>query len=184
MPYGAKWYRQTVVASGFSHVLDFESIDARGQLLYLVFGTTHQRGLEKMKEVMWEVDEPLVSATETHVTQVNRHLRSNLNLRLHLFVDRSLPTSRLSRTSDAQLVISGCSPCSTLSIKPPKSSGADADARRGRDQQRHAFLSEARERSVANARSRVWMSLTAGPALELALAQGDTSLIPKVYYSE
>jgi len=57
----ARWlmqqYRQTVVASGFSHVLDFELIDARGQLLYLVFGTTHQRGLEKMKEVMWEVDE-------------------------------------------------------------------------------------------------------------------------------
>lgn len=52
-------YRRTVIDSGFSHVLDFELIDARGQLFYLVFGTSHQRGLEKVKEVMWEVDEAI-----------------------------------------------------------------------------------------------------------------------------
>ena len=49
-------YRATVRKAGFTHVLDFELIDARGQALYLVFGTTHEKGLEKMKEAMWEVD--------------------------------------------------------------------------------------------------------------------------------
>lgn len=49
-------YRATVRKAGFTHVLDFELIDARGQALYLVFGTTHERGLQKMKEAMWEVD--------------------------------------------------------------------------------------------------------------------------------
>lgn len=49
-------YRQTVREAGFSHVLDFELIDEAGHALYLVFGTTHRRGLEKMKEAMWEVD--------------------------------------------------------------------------------------------------------------------------------
>jgi len=57
----ARWllqrYRETVRDAGFSHVLDFELVDTRGVALYLVFGTTHDRGLEKMKEAMWEVDE-------------------------------------------------------------------------------------------------------------------------------
>lgn len=50
-------YRQTVIAAGFTHVLDFELVDRRGQALYLVFGTSHDRGLQKMKEVIWEVDD-------------------------------------------------------------------------------------------------------------------------------
>lgn len=50
-------YRQTVQAAGFPHVLDFELVDTRGQSLYLVFGTTHDKGLIKMKEAMWEVDD-------------------------------------------------------------------------------------------------------------------------------
>lgn len=49
-------YRETVRAAGFDFVLDFELIDARGQALYLVHGTTHDKGLKKMKEAMWEVD--------------------------------------------------------------------------------------------------------------------------------
>jgi three-Cys-motif partner protein len=57
----ARWllerYRQTVRDAGFDFVLDFELVDVRGQALYLVFGTTHRRGLEKMKEAMWEVDD-------------------------------------------------------------------------------------------------------------------------------
>lgn len=57
----ARWllqhYRDTVKSVGFPHVLDFELIDNRGQALYLVFGTTHPRGLQKMKEAMWEVDD-------------------------------------------------------------------------------------------------------------------------------
>lgn len=57
----ARWllqqYRDTIGRAGFDYVLDFELMDHRGQALYLVFGTTHQRGLEKMKEAMWEVDD-------------------------------------------------------------------------------------------------------------------------------
>jgi three-Cys-motif partner protein len=49
-------YRDAIGAAGFDFVLDFELIDNRGQSLYLVFGTTHERGHEKMKEAMWEVD--------------------------------------------------------------------------------------------------------------------------------
>lgn len=49
-------YRDTIGAAGFTHVLDFELVDTNGTALYLVFGTSHDRGLEKMKEAMWEVD--------------------------------------------------------------------------------------------------------------------------------
>ena len=57
----ARWllerYRQTIQSAGFPYVLDFELIDSRGQSLFLIFGTTHPKGLSKMKEAMWEVDE-------------------------------------------------------------------------------------------------------------------------------
>ncbi|HEY6793232.1 MAG TPA: three-Cys-motif partner protein TcmP [Kineosporiaceae bacterium] len=57
----ARWllqhYRETIRSAGFRYVLDFELIDKRGQALYLVFGTTHARGLQRMKEAMWEVDD-------------------------------------------------------------------------------------------------------------------------------
>lgn len=57
----AEWlirhYRETVRAAGFEYVLDFMLVPRRGQPLYLVFGTTHARGLQKMKEAMWEVDD-------------------------------------------------------------------------------------------------------------------------------
>lgn len=57
----ARWllqhYRDVIRDAGFEHVLDFELMTDRGEALYLVFGTTHTRGLEKMKEAMWEVDE-------------------------------------------------------------------------------------------------------------------------------
>lgn len=49
-------YRESVRKAGFTHVLDFELVDTRGASLYLVFGTTHDLGLRKMKEAMWEVD--------------------------------------------------------------------------------------------------------------------------------
>jgi three-Cys-motif partner protein len=50
-------YRQTIEACGFQYVLDFELADESGHVLYLVFGTNHKRGLQKMKEAMWEVDD-------------------------------------------------------------------------------------------------------------------------------
>ncbi|WP_433193806.1 three-Cys-motif partner protein TcmP [Nocardia sp. CA-107356] len=57
----ARWviehYRDVIRKAGFGFVLDFELIDNRGQALYLVFGTDHRRGLQKMKEAMWEVDD-------------------------------------------------------------------------------------------------------------------------------
>ncbi|GAA5033720.1 hypothetical protein GCM10023317_85830 [Actinopolymorpha pittospori] len=49
-------YRDVLVDVGFAFVLSFELVDDRGQSLFLVFGTTHVRGLQKMKEAMWEVD--------------------------------------------------------------------------------------------------------------------------------
>ncbi|MBN9328391.1 MAG: hypothetical protein BGO38_09955 [Cellulomonas sp. 73-145] len=56
----AKWlvekYREVLVDAGFPFVLTFELVNAGGQSLFLVFGTTHVRGLQKMKEAMWEVD--------------------------------------------------------------------------------------------------------------------------------
>jgi three-Cys-motif partner protein len=55
-----KWimeaYRRRLQDAGFEFVLTFELVDVRGQSLFLVFGTGHLRGLEKMKEAMWEID--------------------------------------------------------------------------------------------------------------------------------
>ena len=56
IPWLLERYRQTVEDCGFRYVLDFELVDEAGHALYLVFGTSHERGLQKMKEAMWEVD--------------------------------------------------------------------------------------------------------------------------------
>lgn len=49
-------YRQSLHAAGFPHLLDFELIPRKGQPLYLVFGTGHELGVQKMKDSLWEVD--------------------------------------------------------------------------------------------------------------------------------
>lgn len=49
-------YREMLAGAGFSYLLDFELVDRRGQLLYLVFATNHQLGVEKMKDSLWAVD--------------------------------------------------------------------------------------------------------------------------------
>ncbi|MER6806866.1 MULTISPECIES: three-Cys-motif partner protein TcmP [Streptomyces] len=49
-------YRETLRRAGFSHTLYFEMVDEGGRMLYLIFGTQHERGLEKMKDAMWKVD--------------------------------------------------------------------------------------------------------------------------------
>lgn len=49
-------YRQALSRAGFKFLLDFELIDRRSQSLYLIFGTSHRRGVEKMKEALWAVD--------------------------------------------------------------------------------------------------------------------------------
>ncbi|WP_189159275.1 three-Cys-motif partner protein TcmP [Lentzea pudingi] len=49
-------YRHTLKSAGFGFLLDFELVDRRGNVLYLVFGTRHKLGVEKMKDALWEVD--------------------------------------------------------------------------------------------------------------------------------
>lgn len=49
-------YRRTLSKAGFEFLVDFELIDQRGESLYLIFGSNHRRGLEKMKDSVWEVD--------------------------------------------------------------------------------------------------------------------------------
>ena len=49
-------YREVLHDAGFPFVLTFELVGVGGHSLFLIFGTTHVRGLQKMKEAMWEVD--------------------------------------------------------------------------------------------------------------------------------
>jgi three-Cys-motif partner protein len=49
-------YRSVLEQVGFNFVLTFELVNTRGHSIFLIFGTTHVRGLQKMKEAMWEVD--------------------------------------------------------------------------------------------------------------------------------
>ncbi|MFE3184254.1 three-Cys-motif partner protein TcmP [Streptomyces violascens] len=49
-------YRATLRRAGFTHTLYFEMIDEGNRKLYLIFGTQHELGLEKMKDAMWKVD--------------------------------------------------------------------------------------------------------------------------------
>ncbi|MDP9863906.1 MULTISPECIES: three-Cys-motif partner protein TcmP [Streptosporangium] len=49
-------YRRSLKAAGFKFVISFEMLDEQGHDLHLVFGTSSLKGLEKMKEAMWQVD--------------------------------------------------------------------------------------------------------------------------------
>ncbi|MFJ9713448.1 three-Cys-motif partner protein TcmP [Streptomyces sp. NPDC101234] len=49
-------YRDTLRQAGFTHTLYFEMVDEGNRKLYLLFGTQHELGLEKMKDAMWKVD--------------------------------------------------------------------------------------------------------------------------------
>ncbi|WP_192809524.1 three-Cys-motif partner protein TcmP [Actinomadura rudentiformis] len=49
-------YRRSLQEAGFRYVTSFEMLDEGGHDLHLVHGTSHLRGLEKMKNAMWEVD--------------------------------------------------------------------------------------------------------------------------------
>ncbi|MFF6954945.1 three-Cys-motif partner protein TcmP [Streptomyces sp. NPDC008317] len=55
-PFLREQYRDTLHRAGFSHTLYFEMVDEGSRKLYLIFGTRHERGLEKMKDAMWKVD--------------------------------------------------------------------------------------------------------------------------------
>jgi three-Cys-motif partner protein len=49
-------YRKALARAGFGYRLQFEVVPRTGQPLYLVFGTSNQKGVEVMKDVMWRVD--------------------------------------------------------------------------------------------------------------------------------
>lgn len=49
-------YRRALHDAGFGYVLDFELVDERGEHFYLIHGTTHPLGVEKMKDALWKVD--------------------------------------------------------------------------------------------------------------------------------
>ena len=70
-------YRDTVHAAGFPYVLHFELVDKRGESLFLVFGTTHSKGLTKMKKAMWEVDDVAGIGYRDPRDPVNKHWRLN-----------------------------------------------------------------------------------------------------------
>jgi three-Cys-motif partner protein len=49
-------FRNSLNMAGFAYVVSFEMIDDTGSDLHLVFGTRNRKGLEKMKDAMWQVD--------------------------------------------------------------------------------------------------------------------------------
>jgi three-Cys-motif partner protein len=49
-------YRERLLQAGFPFVLTFEMVDEGGHPLFLFFGTTNVRAVEKFKDAMWEVD--------------------------------------------------------------------------------------------------------------------------------
>jgi len=55
-PFLREQYRETLRRAGFSHTLYFEMVDEGGRKLYLIFGTGHELGLQKIKDAMWKVD--------------------------------------------------------------------------------------------------------------------------------
>lgn len=49
-------YREALLRAGFRYRLQFQVVPGTGQPLYLVYGTGHEKGVEVMKEAMWDVD--------------------------------------------------------------------------------------------------------------------------------
>lgn len=51
-----KTYRDALRRAGFKFQLHFQIVPKTGQPLFLVYGTKHERGVEVMKDAMWDVD--------------------------------------------------------------------------------------------------------------------------------
>lgn len=49
-------YRDALERAGFGYRLQFQVVPGTGQPLYLVYGTRHEKGVEVMKQAMWDVD--------------------------------------------------------------------------------------------------------------------------------
>lgn len=49
-------YRDALLRAGFRYRLQFQIVPGTGQPLYLVYGTGHEKGVEVMKQAMWDVD--------------------------------------------------------------------------------------------------------------------------------
>ncbi|MCS4255954.1 three-Cys-motif partner protein [Rhodococcus erythropolis] len=87
-------YRKMLREAGFQFILDFELVTKKGESLYLIFGSNHRRGLEKMKQSVWEVDalngvgfrdpkdefeEPLFDLNDPHLAPLERMLIERLS---------------------------------------------------------------------------------------------------------
>lgn len=101
-------YRSVLRDAGFSFILTFELVNTRGQSLFLVFGTTHVRGLQKMKEAMWEVDpvhgvqyrdpaDPGQQLLDIEIEPATRPLQRELLKYLHERPDHAASVSDLRR---------------------------------------------------------------------------------------
>lgn len=49
-------YRQTLKRAGLKYSTGFKLIDEGGHAFWLIYGTGHTKGIEKMKESMWDAD--------------------------------------------------------------------------------------------------------------------------------
>jgi three-Cys-motif partner protein len=49
-------YRTTLAAAGLDKIAGFQLLDERGLGFWLLHGTSHKRGVQKMKDAMWTVD--------------------------------------------------------------------------------------------------------------------------------
>jgi hypothetical protein len=49
-------YRDAIRRAGFKYQLRFKVVPGTGQPLHLVYGTNHEKGVEVMKDAMWDVD--------------------------------------------------------------------------------------------------------------------------------
>ncbi|SBW21032.1 hypothetical protein FDG2_1871 [Candidatus Protofrankia californiensis] len=55
-PFLLNQYRETLRRAGFRYTLVFEIVDEGGHSLFLLFGTSNEQGLRRMKDAMWKVD--------------------------------------------------------------------------------------------------------------------------------
>lgn len=51
-----KTYRDALRRAGFRFQLNFQVVPKTGQPLHLIYGTGHEKGVEVMKDAMWDVD--------------------------------------------------------------------------------------------------------------------------------
>jgi three-Cys-motif partner protein len=68
-------YRNALHAAGFPYLMDFELVPRHGQPLYLVFGTGHPRGVQKMKQASGRSTAP--KASDSAILATSKPKRSS-----------------------------------------------------------------------------------------------------------